>query len=76
MRPSAEPDSVNQALRQQSFVMDTLKASPGRDDRDLDMTDRRILRVLQSEGRISKLKLAEAVHLSPAAVLERVKRLS
>lgn len=55
--------------------MDTLKTSPGRDDRDLDKTDRRILRVLQSDGRISNLKLAEAVHLSPAAVLERVKRL-
>jgi Lrp/AsnC family leucine-responsive transcriptional regulator len=55
--------------------MDTFKISPGRDDRDLDKTDRRILRVLQSDGRISNLKLAEAVHLSPAAVLERVKRL-
>ncbi|HRD98146.1 MAG TPA: Lrp/AsnC ligand binding domain-containing protein [Rubrivivax sp.] len=55
--------------------MDTLKTNPGRDDRDLDKTDRRILRVLQSDGRISNLKLAEAVHLSPAAVLERVKRL-
>ena len=55
--------------------MDTLKISPGREDRALDKTDRRILRVLQSDGRISNLKLAEAVHLSPAAVLERVKRL-
>jgi Lrp/AsnC family leucine-responsive transcriptional regulator len=55
--------------------MDTLKTSPGREDRDLDKTDRRILRVLQADGRISNLKLAEAVHLSPAAVLERVKRL-
>ena len=55
--------------------MDTLKTSPGREDRALDKTDRRILRVLQSDGRISNLKLAEAVHLSPAAVLERVKRL-
>jgi Lrp/AsnC family leucine-responsive transcriptional regulator len=55
--------------------MDTFKISPGREDRDLDKTDRRILRVLQADGRISNLKLAEAVHLSPAAVLERVKRL-
>jgi Lrp/AsnC family leucine-responsive transcriptional regulator len=47
------------------------------DDRphDLDRTDRRILSVLQADGRISNLKLAEAVHLSPTAVLERVKRL-
>lgn len=42
----------------------------------LDRTDARILRVLQSDGRISNLKLAEAVHLSPTAVLERVKRLT
>jgi len=42
----------------------------------LDAIDRRILRELQSDGRIANLKLAEAVHLSPSAVLERVKRLT
>ena len=42
----------------------------------LDKIDARILRVLQEDGRISNLKLAEAVHLSPTAVLERVKRLT
>jgi Lrp/AsnC family leucine-responsive transcriptional regulator len=42
----------------------------------LDRVDARILRALQSDGRISNLKLAEAVHLSPTAVLERVKRLT
>ena len=42
----------------------------------LDTLDARILRVLQADGRISNLKLAEAVHLSPTAVLERVKRLT
>lgn len=42
----------------------------------LDKIDTRILRLLQSDGRISNLKLAEAVHLSPTAVLERVKRLT
>jgi len=42
----------------------------------LDKIDARILRVLQKDGRISNLKLAEDVHLSPTAVLERVKRLS
>src|SRR5215475_2636806 len=41
----------------------------------LDKTDIRILRLLQADGRISNLKLAEEVHLSPTAVLERVKRL-
>ncbi|MBA4175277.1 MAG: ArsR family transcriptional regulator [Leptothrix sp. (in: Bacteria)] len=46
-----------------------------RAERDIDTIDRRILRVLQADGRISNLKLAEAVHLSPTAVLERVKRL-
>ena len=44
--------------------------------RDLDKIDARILRALQADGRISNLKLAEAVHLSPTAVLERVKRLT
>jgi Lrp/AsnC family transcriptional regulator, leucine-responsive regulatory protein len=42
----------------------------------VDKIDRRILRVLQADGRISNLKLAEEVHLSPTAVLERVKRLT
>jgi Lrp/AsnC family leucine-responsive transcriptional regulator len=40
-----------------------------------DRIDTRILRVLLDDGRISNLKLAEAVHLSPTAVMERVKRL-
>jgi Lrp/AsnC family transcriptional regulator, leucine-responsive regulatory protein len=44
-------------------------------DRVLDKIDVRILRVLQRDGRISNLKLAEEVSLSPTAVLERVKRL-
>lgn len=42
----------------------------------IDKTDARILRLLQADGRLSNLKLAEAVHLSPTAVLERVKRLT
>ena len=42
----------------------------------LDKIDTRILRALQADGRISNLKLAECVHLSPTAVLERVKRLT
>jgi Lrp/AsnC family transcriptional regulator, leucine-responsive regulatory protein len=45
-------------------------------ERTLDKIDARILRVLQADGRISNLKLAETVHLSPTAVLERVKRLT
>ena len=42
----------------------------------LDKIDARILRALQADDRISNLNLAEAVHLSPTAVLERVKRLT
>ena len=45
-------------------------------DRGIDKIDARILRALQADGRISNLKLAEEVHLSPTAVLERVKRLT
>ena len=54
------------------FVMAATDLEP----QPLDKIDARILRVLQSDGRISNLKLAEAVHLSPTAVLERVKRLT
>ena len=39
---------------------------------DLDRTDLKILRALQADGRMSNLKLAEAVSLSPTAVLSRV----
>ncbi|MDE2253864.1 MAG: AsnC family transcriptional regulator, partial [Betaproteobacteria bacterium] len=41
----------------------------------LDRVDRRILALLQNDGRMSNLALAQAVHLSPTAVLERVRRL-
>jgi len=46
------------------------------ESKGLDKIDRKILRVLQEDGRIANLKLAESVHLSPTAVLERVKRLT
>ncbi len=55
--------------------MDTPDSAMQRSDLDIGTFDRRILRVLQADGRISNLKLAEAVHLSPSAVLDRVKRL-
>jgi Lrp/AsnC family transcriptional regulator, leucine-responsive regulatory protein len=42
---------------------------------DLDRIDLRILKVLQADGRISNLKLAESVALSPTAVLARTQRL-
>ncbi len=43
--------------------------------RKLDRTDLKILGLLQTEGRITNLKLAERVGLSPSPCLERVKRL-
>jgi Lrp/AsnC family leucine-responsive transcriptional regulator len=41
----------------------------------LDRTDRRILELMQSNGRISNLELADAVGLSPTPCSRRVKRL-
>ena len=41
----------------------------------LDRTDYRILDILQGNGRITNVDLAEKVHLSPPPCLERVKRL-
>ncbi|MCQ9155121.1 Lrp/AsnC ligand binding domain-containing protein [Acidomonas methanolica] len=41
----------------------------------MDELDRRILRILQRDGRISNVDLARAIHLSPPATLERVRRL-
>src|SRR5574343_337805 len=45
-------------------------------DPALDRIDRKILSILQSDGRMANLKLAEAVALSPTAVLARVQRLT
>ena len=42
---------------------------------DLDAIDRRILALLQAEGRISNAELAVRVHLSPSACHRRVQRL-
>jgi len=42
----------------------------------LDRIDLRILECLQADGRVSNLKLAETVSLSPTAVLSRVQRLT
>ena len=41
----------------------------------LDETDRRLLRALQADGRISNADLAERCNLSPSACSERVRRL-
>lgn len=42
---------------------------------DLDPTDRRILTVLQREGRITNAELSEQVNLSPSACHRRTQRL-
>ena len=41
----------------------------------IDATDRKILNLLQADGRITNLRLAEAVNLSPTPCLRRVARL-
>ncbi len=41
----------------------------------LDRTDRKILEILQRDGRIANADLAKEVHLSPTPTLERVRRL-
>lgn len=41
----------------------------------MDKIDRRILTILQADGRIANVELAEKVGLSPASVGERLKRL-
>jgi len=41
----------------------------------LDTTDKKILTLLQENGRMTNAKLAQEVGLSPPAVLERVRRL-
>ncbi len=43
--------------------------------KDLDRIDLKILQALQADGRMSNLKLAEHVALSPTAVLARTQRL-
>ncbi len=42
---------------------------------ELDKTDRKILALLQADGRITNAELAQRVNLSPSASLRRVQRL-
>ncbi len=41
----------------------------------IDNTDKKIISILQKEGRITNVKLAKRVQLSPPSVLERVRKL-
>jgi len=45
-------------------------------DRVLDNTDRRLLALLQADGRVAGVELADKVGLSPTATGERLKRLT
>jgi Lrp/AsnC family leucine-responsive transcriptional regulator len=72
---SPNPMSKREGLAENHPAMKSFSPDPEGAARGIDKIDQRILRVLQADGRISNLKLAEAVHLSPTAVLERVKRL-
>lgn len=45
------------------------------DEITIDRTDRKILRLLQDHGRMSNVKLAQHIGLSPTACNERVRRL-
>jgi Lrp/AsnC family leucine-responsive transcriptional regulator len=47
----------------------------GKQQNDLDAVDRKILTILQTNGRITNVKLASDVGLSPPTVLERVRKL-
>lgn len=56
-------------------MQETCKIHTMPNDTDLDTIDRRILRALQAQGRITYDELAAQVSLSPSATLRRVKRL-
>lgn len=43
--------------------------------RSLDKIDQNILNILQKDGRVSNVRLAQTINLSPTPCLERVKRL-
>ena len=55
--------------------MNKPKGWPMKTITDLDRIDRRILNVLQKNGRIANVELARRVNLTPTPCLERVKRL-
>jgi len=64
---------LNESLKYSGSLKYLTKMS---DKQELDRIDLRILEALQREGRLSNLKLAEQVALSPTAVLARVQRLT
>jgi Lrp/AsnC family leucine-responsive transcriptional regulator len=64
-------------ISNQTFIHSPDNSPPMSDPlSEIDRIDLKILSVLQEDGRISNLKLAESVTLSPTAVLARVQRLA
>lgn len=59
-----------------SLVNSSSTAVARREIHGLDRHDQRILAVLQAQGRIANVDLAERIGLSPTATTERVKRLT
>lgn len=57
------------------YVFPVIYAMPDEIKRGLDRIDRRILKELQADGRLSNVALARRVNLSPTPCLERVRRL-
>lgn len=49
---------------------------PSNPQSELDATDITILRLLQDDGRMTTAELARAIHLSPTAAADRVRRLA
>jgi Lrp/AsnC family transcriptional regulator, leucine-responsive regulatory protein len=71
-----EQEILINARRDAPLVICTLGASAIRNrEPKLDVIDRKILQMLQRDGRISNVDLAKLVHLSPTPCFERVRRL-
>src|SRR5262245_14102101 len=56
-------------------MVDTAKENQFDSATELDSTDRRILQLLQQNGRMTNASLAEAVGLTPTPMLQRMKKL-
>jgi len=73
--PIAHARPTPARVRPRARVAARLAEGPAAGGGALDDVDRALLRILQADGRITNLKLAQAVGLSSASTHERVKRL-
>lgn len=55
-----------------AMLVETLPTRTSIDSMDLDCYDRKLLKLLQGNNRLSQRELAEAINLSPSAVNRRV----